>query len=266
MHRGAAEMDGWWQAVAACVLQRTRRALAPQARRWGSIPARSYGSVDEMLERERQRADGIEAVAIMTPERHALPFSVAALDAGLDVVGDKPVTQDFAEGARPRRANAPRQAACSRSRTRIGVPDDALRASARARCALGAIRLVQVEYIQGGLATRVEDGPQKQSLALDPRSAAKRQALVMSADRMSRAALCVLSSRGARSPAWCADMGALMPGRKVVDYASALIEFDGGARGTFTATQAAAGGENDIRCASTARRECSIGRIAKRAI
>jgi predicted dehydrogenase len=33
----------------------------------------------------------------------------------------------------------------------------------------------------------------------------------------------------------------------VVDHVSALIEFDGGARGTFTATQAAAGGENDIR-------------------
>ena len=44
-----------------------------------------------------------------------------------------------------------------------------------------------------------------------------------------------------------ADVGALMPGRKVVDHVSALIEFDGGARGTFTVTQAAAGGENDIR-------------------
>jgi predicted dehydrogenase len=38
-----------------------------------------------------------------------------------------------------------------------------------------------------------------------------------------------------------------MPGRKVVDYASALLELDGGVRGTFTVTQAAAGGENDIR-------------------
>ena len=44
-----------------------------------------------------------------------------------------------------------------------------------------------------------------------------------------------------------ADVGALMPGRKVVDYTSALMEFEGGARGTLTVTQAAAGGENDIR-------------------
>ncbi|HET7097311.1 MAG TPA: Gfo/Idh/MocA family oxidoreductase, partial [Casimicrobiaceae bacterium] len=42
-------------------------------------------------------------------------------------------------------------------------------------------------------------------------------------------------------------VGALMPGRNVIDYASALIEFGSGARGTFTVTQAAAGAENDIR-------------------
>ena len=44
-----------------------------------------------------------------------------------------------------------------------------------------------------------------------------------------------------------ADVGALLPGRKVIDYVSALIEFERGVRGTMTVTQAAAGGENDIR-------------------
>jgi predicted dehydrogenase len=44
-----------------------------------------------------------------------------------------------------------------------------------------------------------------------------------------------------------ADVGALVPGRQVVDHVSALLEFGHGAHGTFTVTQAAAGGENDIR-------------------
>jgi len=44
-----------------------------------------------------------------------------------------------------------------------------------------------------------------------------------------------------------ADVAAVVPGRVVTDYVSALLEFEGGARGTFTVTQAAAGGENDIR-------------------
>jgi predicted dehydrogenase len=42
-------------------------------------------------------------------------------------------------------------------------------------------------------------------------------------------------------------VGALVAGRTVTDHVSALLAFEGGARGTFTVTQAAAGAENDIR-------------------
>ena len=45
----------------------------------------------------------------------------------------------------------------------------------------------------------------------------------------------------------CADAISVVPDRKVIDTVSALLRFEGGARGTFTATQAAAGSENDIR-------------------
>ena len=112
--------------------------------------------------------------------------------------------------------------------------------------ALGAIRLVQVEYIQSGLATRVEEGPPNNRLRwiLDPVRSG--QALVMSAIGCHAQHLACFVS-GLRTRRVAADVRALMPGRTVVDYVSALIEFEGGARGTFTVTQAAAGGENDIR-------------------
>ena len=112
--------------------------------------------------------------------------------------------------------------------------------------ALGAIRLIQVEYIQSGLATRVEEGPQNNRLRwiLDP--ARSGQALVMSAIGCHAQHLACFVS-GLRTARVAADVRALLPGRTVVDYVSALIEFEGGARGTFTVTQAAAGGENDIR-------------------
>ena len=245
MHRSAAEMDGWWQAVAGVFSSDPARSRAAGPA-MGFDPARSYGSVQEMLERERQRADGIEALAIVTPNDTHYPFSVAALDAGLDVVCDKPVTETFAEArdlvARTRRGNrlfaiAHAYSAYPMTRhARMLVNDGAL----------GAIRLVQVEYIQGGLATRVEDGPQNNRLrwVLDPQRSG--QALVMSAIGCHAQHLaCFVTGRAIARVA--SDMCALMPGRKVVDYASALIELEGGARGTFTATQAAAGGENDIR-------------------
>jgi predicted dehydrogenase len=111
---------------------------------------------------------------------------------------------------------------------------------------LGALRLVQVEYIQSGLATRLEDGPSSNRLSwiLDPQRSGL--SLVMSAIGCHAQHLACFVS-GLAIARVAADVGALVPGRKVVDYTSALMEFEGGARGTLTVTQAAAGGENDIR-------------------
>ena len=112
--------------------------------------------------------------------------------------------------------------------------------------AIGALRLVQVEYIQSGMATRVEDGPQNNRFRwiLDP--ARSGQALVMSAIGCHAQHLASFVT-GLSVARVAADVGALVPGRKVVDYVSALIAMTDGTRGTFTVTQAAAGGENDIR-------------------
>src|SRR5207237_2544627 len=108
--------------------------------------------------------------------------------------------------------------------------------------ALGALRLVQVEYIQSGLATRIEDAPQSNRLRwiLDPRRSGL--SLVMSAIGCHAQHLASFTS-GSNIARVAADMRALLPGRSVIDYASALMEFDAGARGTFTATQPAAGRE-----------------------
>jgi len=245
MHRGAAEMDGWWRAVAGVFSSDAARSRAAGPA-MGFDPARSYGDVPEMLERERQRPDAIDAVAIMTPNDTHYAFAAAALTAGLDVVCDKPVTQTFAEAcdlaARTRRggrlfAIAHGYAAYPMTRHARSLVRDGT---------LGTIRLVQVEYIQSGLATRLEDGPQTNRLrwVLDPRRSG--QALVMSAIGCHAQHLASFVS-GLAAARVAADVGALLPGRRVADYASALIEFAGGARGTFTVTQAAAGGENDIR-------------------
>jgi predicted dehydrogenase len=245
MHRGAAEMDGWFRATAGVFSSDAARSRAA-----GSVlgidPVRSYGDVAEMLERERLRSDPIDAVAIMTPNDTHYPYATAALDAGLDVVCDKPVTHDLAQ--------ARDLVARTRARGRIFAIAHAYSAYPMMRyarelvrdAALGNIRLVQVEYIQSGLATPVEAGPQNNRLRwlLDP--ARSGQVLVMSAIGCHAQHLaCFVSGLSVARVA--ADMRSLLPGRTVVDYVSALIEFDGGARGTFTVTQAAAGGENDIR-------------------
>ena len=245
MHRGAAEMDGWWRAVAGVFSSDAARSRAGGAA-MGFDPQRSYGDVDEMLRREALRPDGIDAVAIMTPNDTHYRFAAAALDAGLDVVGDKPVTHDFREAcdlvARTRRGE--RVFAVAHAYTAYPMTRYARRLVRDG--VLGAVRLVQVEYIQSGMATRVEDGPQNNRFRwiLDPQRSGL--ALVMSAIGCHAQHLASFAS-GLAVARVVADVDALLPGRKVVDYVSALLELDGGARGTFTVTQAAAGGENDIR-------------------
>ena len=268
MHRGAAEFDGHWRCTAGVFSSDPVRSRAAGAM-IGIAPERSYGTVAEMLAQERARADGIEAVAIMTPNDTHYAFAAAALDAGLDVVADKPVTHDFSEACD--------LVARARAGGRLFAIAHGYTAYPMTRYArhlvrdgsLGPVRLVQVEYIQSGMATRLEDGPQNNRLRwiLDPRRSG--QALVMSAIGCHAQHLASFVA-GADIVRAVADVGALLPDRQVVDYVSALVELDGGTRGTFTVTQAAAGGENDIRlrvygdrgCLEWTHRDCSYLRFA----
>jgi predicted dehydrogenase len=245
MHRGAAEFDGLWRAVAGVFSSDASRSRAAGVG-MGFDAARSYGDVKAMLAQEKARPDGIDAVAIMTPNDTHYPYAAAALDARLDVVCDKPVTHDFAQACdlvvRTRKqerlfAIAYGYSAYPMTRYVRELVRDGV---------LGALRLVQIEYIQSGLATKIEDAPQNNRFRwlLDPQRSGL--ALVMSAIGCHAQHLACFAT-GRNAARLCADVRALVPGRKVIDYVSALFELEGGARGTFTVTQAAAGGENDIR-------------------
>src|SRR5207244_7050658 len=209
-------------------------------------PARVYRVATKMIDKHPRPDADIEPVAIMTPNDTHYPHAVRALDAGLDVVCDKPVSHDFAQACdlvqrtrRNRRLFAIAHGYSAYPMTRYA------RHLARSG-ALGALRLVQVEYIQSGLATRIEDTPQTNRLRwlLDPERSGL--ALVMGAIGCHAQHL-ACATTGLNVTRVCADVRAVMPGRKVIDYASALLELDGSVRGTFTVTQAAAGGETDIR-------------------
>lgn len=245
MHRGAAEMDGWWHCTAGVFSSDPARSRAAGVA-LGFPAERSYGTVEEMLARERDRDDPVDAVAIMTPNDTHYPFARAALVAGFDVMCDKPVTHDFAQAADLVASAREHGRLCAIAHGYSGYPMIRHARQLVADGAIGPVRMVQVEYIQAGMATRLEDAPQSNRLrwVLDP--ARSGLALVMSAIgcHAQQLACFTIDRTVARV---VADVGALLPGRVVVDYVSALLAFEGGARGTFTVTQAAAGGENDIR-------------------
>jgi predicted dehydrogenase len=245
MHQTAAELDDHWRVVGGVFSSDPGRSRSA-GEELGFAPERSYGSIAELITSEKQRPDGVEAVAIMAPNDTHYPLATAALDAGFDVVCDKPVTHDLEQALdlmtrvrASRRLFAITHGYSAYPMTRYArklVRDEAL----------GRLSLVQVEYIQSGLATRIEEGPQSNRLRwiVDPQRSGL--ALVMSAIGCHAQHLaCFVAGRNATRV--CADVGALLPNRKLIDYVSALLELEGGVRGTLTVTQAAAGGENDIR-------------------
>ncbi len=245
MHRRAAQFDGMWQVVAG-VFSSTADRSRDAAAGLGLDPARGYADVAAMLAAERGRDDGIEAVAIMTPNDTHYPYCVAALDAGLDVICDKPVSTTASE-ARDLAARAKKQdrVLCV-THGYSAYPMTRYAKQLVADGAIGAVRFVQVEYIQSGLAKPIEQGNMTDSQRWKFDADRSGLALVFSAIGCHAQHLACNVS-GQKIAAVSADVGALMPGRTVVDTILANLRFDGGARGQYTITQAAAGGENDVR-------------------
>ena len=245
MHRGAATMDGWFDLTAGVFSSDAARSRAAGAA-LGLDAARSYGDLAEMLRAEAARDDPIDAVAIMTPNDMHHGYAAAALDAGLDVISDKPVSETFAQACDLLRRTRERSRLFAIVHGYSAYPMTRYARRLVHEGALGAIRLVQVEYIQSGMATRVEDGAQTNRLrwVLDPSRSGL--ALVMSAIGCHAHHL-ACHVTGAAVTRVVADVSTLLPQRQLIDHVSALLEFDNGARGNFTVTQAAAGGENDIR-------------------
>ena len=92
----AARMTNRWEVVAGAFSSDSANAAA-RAAEWYVDRERSYRSFEEMAEAERQRADGIDAVMVTTPNHLHFPASKAFLNSGINVICDKPLTNSSAD-------------------------------------------------------------------------------------------------------------------------------------------------------------------------
>ncbi len=199
----------------------------------------------QMATREAARADGIEAVAIVTPNHMHAPIARAFLAAGIHVICDKPLTTTLAE-ARALRA----QAHASKRIFAVtynysGYP---LVRHARAMVAdgaLGDIRVVQAEYPQDWLTEPLEDSGQKQAQwRTDPAQSGAGGAI---GDIGTHAFQLAHFVTGLMPDKLLADLQRFVPGRRVDDNAQILLRYKEGARGMLWASQVAPGNENGLR-------------------
>src|ERR1700720_1077270 len=103
VHRIASRIDDHYELVAGALSSTPEKARRP-ARAVGPPADRIYAEDESMAKAEAKRPDGIEAVAIVTPnDVHAGP-TYAFLKAGIHVICDKPLTLSLAEAKMMRAA------------------------------------------------------------------------------------------------------------------------------------------------------------------
>ena len=244
MHRQAARLDDRYELVAGVLSSNPDRAR--QAGEEIGLPAdHVYTDVVTMLNGESALQDGADVVAIMTPNDSHYAYAVAALERGFDVICDKPMTNTLEEAEALHQKVVESGLIFCLTHNYTGYPMVRQAKAMVEDGQLGTIRLVQVEYVQGGKA--VENDPDPADglpWRYDPERCGP--SLVMG-DIGTHAHNLVRFITGLEVAEVAAEVGAIVPNRLVHDYAGALLRFDNGARGSFWVTQAAAGVENCLR-------------------
>jgi predicted dehydrogenase len=242
MHRQAARLDDRYEIVTGVLssdIEKSKKA----AMEIGLSSDRLYSSVQEMLDKESARKDGADVVAIMTPNDSHYEYAMYALEHGFDVICDKPMTNTLEEAETLHKKVQESGLVFCLTHNYTGYPMVRQAKAMVADGQLGTIRLVQVEYVQGGKADESKPDPSS-SWRFDPVRGGP--SLVMG-DIGSHAHNLTRFITGLEVDEVLSEIGNIVPGRAVHDYGGALLRFNNGARGSYWVTQAAAGVENCLR-------------------
>ena len=244
VHRIAARLDDHYELIAGA-LSSTPEKAQRSGLAIGLAPERIYSDYAAMAKAEAARPDGIEAVAIVTPNHLHAPVARAFLKAGVHVICDKPVTTTLKD--------ARQLAALARKHRRIfavthnytGYPMVRHARQMVRDGALGEIRVVQVEYPQDWLTEKLEATGQKQAeWRADPKQSGIGGAI---ADIGTHAHNLAAYITGLQISELCAELSSFVKGRKLDDNAQVMLRYANGARGLLWASQVAPGNQNNLR-------------------
>jgi predicted dehydrogenase len=244
VHRLAARMDDRYELVAGCFASTAEKSKASGVE-LGVDPARTYGSFAEMAKAEAERQDGIDVVSIVTPNHVHYAAAAAFLEAGIHVICDKPMTTTLEDAAALQALVAKSGKVFVLTHNYTGYP---MIRQARAMVEaglLGTIRVVQAEYAQDWLATKLEEEGLKQAeWRTDP---ARSGPAGCTGDIGTHAANLAAFVTGLDIDELAAELTTFVEGRRLDDNCQVLLRFAGGARGMLWASQVAVGNENALK-------------------
>ena len=244
VHRIAARLDDHYELVAGALASTPAKAKR-SGLALGLAADRIYADYGVMAQAEAARADGIEVVAIVTPNHLHAPVAEAFLKAGIHVVCDKPLATTAKAARRLQALAAKQRRIFAVTYNYTGYP---MVRQARQMVQdgwLGEIRVVQVEYAQDWLTESLEATGQKQAeWRTDPARAGAGGCV---GDIGTHAYQLAGYVGGVEATELCAELSSFVEGRRLDDNVQVMLRFAGGARGALWASQVAPGNENNLR-------------------
>jgi predicted dehydrogenase len=244
VHRIAARLDDKFELVAGALSSTPERSMQSGVA-LGLDPKRTYADYKEMAIRESRLKNGIEAVAIVTPNHMHYPVAREFLKRGIHVVCDKPLTATLADAKKLAKLVESSDALFVLTHNYTGYPLVRHARELVRSGELGTIRLVQIEYAQDWLAEPLELTGQKQAAwRTDP---ARSGAGGATGDIGTHAYHLAEFVTGLALEALAADVHTFVPGRRLDDNAHVLLRYAGGAKGLLWCSQVAVGQENGLK-------------------
>ena len=246
VHRIAANLDGGIQLVCGAFSSNPEKSKLSGADLY--LPsARCYGTYEEMIKAEAalEQGERMDFVSIVTPNHVHFKPAKMAMEYGFDVVIDKPISFSLEEARMLQKVSMETGRLLVLTHTYTGYPMVKQAKEMIASGALGIIRKVYVEYLQGWLYQKLEDSDQKQaSWRTDPQKSGIAGCM---GDIGTHAFNLAEYVTGLQVTEMCAELNTVVNGRQLDDDGMVLLRFGNGATGTLLATQVATGEENNIR-------------------
>ncbi len=244
VHRIASRIDDHYELVAGSLASSPDVAHA-SAKELGIDANRSYEAFATMAEKESSREDGIDVVAIVTPNHLHYPIAEAFLSKGIHVICDKPLTHNLDDAEKFHKTVSVSNALFALTHNYTGYPMVRQAREMFRNGEIGKLRIIQVEYAQDWLTLPIErDGQKQASWRTDPSKAGMGGSI---GDIGSHAFNLADFITGAKLEELCADISSFVPGRKNDDNAHVLLRYAENAKGMLWSSQVAPGNENALR-------------------
>ena len=222
IHRMAARLDGRYQIVAGA-LSSDPKIAAASAEENNIEKSRSYDSFEIMAEKEKELTNGIDAVAIVTPNHLHASVAKAFLKKDIHVICDKPITTELSDAEELEILTNESGLIFAVTYNYSGYPMVRQAKEMIAAGKLGNIRIIQLEYAQDWLSEGIEKTGHKQAAwRTNPKYAGKGGAI---GDIGTHAFHLADFITGLKTSALLADLESFVADRTLDDNANILMQY-----------------------------------------